>query len=446
MAKAGDQNPNTMRGAVQSCIVDFLNELAVLQAGHSANRSLNEAKHWHFSLHEWQHEGKGVSQDIVLIDDEAIAFFTLREEVHGVVSKGKLQYELITEKIVEKVIGECVARSKWHLKRNDAVSSAAITKTVLDATLFAPQRAFTVCLPVFGCYVDSPITYGKVRFERPAHNPAYLEFESINDGAFENADSDSQRTREDLGEKVIAVHGCKARFVAEAILIAEREVSNDLQVVYYSAMRTYHGAAPLRVPSLINRSREQPLLSVVAYDQQNRGVVRPAAFAIGRETPINLDEWSQSRWCQRLETIRKHSDSVKNSVATDLLGALSWLGRSLSEEQNATRLLFQITALEQLLPIQSKEERLHQVSLLATVLGGIVGYDRQYVYNLVRRAYDVRSAVVHGSRMASSMYEPDRVGRLLDQIVDYLVFDEEGVAVLNKTPDEWRVELMNRLF
>ncbi len=402
--------------------------------------------HWHFSTHRLNIDGREFDQDIRMINGVALVFFGVIKNVCELLSKGKSGYYLIPEKIVLKAIGECVARYVWHKTNDNAAPLDEIVESVLSATLFAAQRLFTVSLPVYGLWIDEQVDFREVKYERPDTSAKYIELVS----KFEPTNAELHKSDLTAGQSngvdVIATVQCKARFADEAILIAEQEVSRDLAIIFYCAMRDYHGAANLRVPSLKNKPRIQPSLSVVAYDQNERALIRPAGFSIGTESPLHMPQWVGSNWYDILTTVDRNSKEQPNSVGVKLLDALSWLGRSIAEEHNSTKLLYQITALEHLLPIQGQDEKVLNVTLMTTILGGVVGFDKNRVYKNVKRAYNVRSEVVHGVRMTTSNYEPELICRLLDRIVDYLLFHDEGFTKLSMKPNEWRAELMRSLF
>ncbi|MEN9281537.1 MAG: Apea-like [Bacteroidota bacterium] len=431
---------------VQECVEHFLGRATVpeLQAGFPTDRV--GITHWHFSIHKLYIDDKEFDQGIGLINEVALGFFGVIENVCEILSKGKSEHYLIPDKIVQAAIGECVARRLWHSWNNDAAPLDEIVRSALSATLFAEQRSFTVSLPVYGLWIDEQVGFREVRYERPDRSMKYRELVSKYDPPNNESHESDLAVGQSDGFDVIATLQCDARFVDEAILSAEQVVSRDLAIIFYCAMRDYHGAPHLRVPSLKNESRIPPTFSVVAYDQNERGLVRPAGFTIGTETPLHMPQWVSSKWYGMLTTVNQISKEQQSSVAAKLLDALSWLGRSLSEDENSTRLLYQITALEHLLPIEGKDEKVLQVTMLTTMLAGIVGFDKKRAYRMVRRAYTVRSEVVHGSRMTTSNYEPERIGRLLDQIVDYLLFHDEGMTKLSMRPSDWHGELMSSLF
>ena len=446
MFRHKNRKTDNIEQQVQECVVRFLGQASVpeLQAVFPSDRA--GITQWHFSIHKLNIDGREFDQGIRMINEVALGFFGVIENVCEILSKGKSGHYLIPDKTVQAAIGECAARRVWHSRNNDATPLDEIVRDALSATLFADQRLFTVSFPVYGLWIDEQVGFREVKYERPDRSTKYIvlvsKFEPPN---AESHKSDLTAVQSD-GFDVIATVQCDARFADEAIIIAEQVVSRDLAIIFYCAVRDYHGAAHLRVPSLKNKPRIQPSFSVVAYDENERGLVRPAGFTIGTESPLNMPQWVSSKWYGMLTAVNQVSKEQLNSVAAKLLDALSWLGRSLAEDQNSTRLLYQITALEHLLPIDGKDEKVHQVTMLTTILGGIVGFDKKRVYHMIKRAYNVRSEVVHGSRMTTSNYEPERIGRLLDRIVDYLLFSDDHISILQMTPAAWRQDLMSELF
>ena len=446
MSRHKNRNTHAIEQQVQECVEQFLGQASVpeLQANFPTDRV--GVAHWHFSFHKLYIDDKEFDQGIGLINDVAHRFFNVVENVCEILSKGKSEHYLVPDKIVLAAISECVARRVWHSWNNNAASLDEIVRSALSATLFAAKRSFTVSLPVYGLWIDEQVDYREVKYERPDRSSKYKELVSKFEPPNGESDESDLAEEQSAGFDVISTVRCDARFADEAILIAEQVVSRDLAIIFYCAARDYHGAPHLRVPSLKNKPRIQPSFSVVAYDQDDRGQIRPAGFTIGTESPLHMPQWVGSKWYGMLTTVDQISKEQQSSVAAKLLDALSWLGRSLSEDQNSTRLLYQITALEHLLPIEKKDEKVLQVTMLTTILGGIVGFDKNRAYRLVKRAYNLRSEVVHGSRMTTSNYEPDRIERLLNRIVDYLLFNDEGMTKLSMKPSDWHEELMSSLF
>jgi|LauGreDrversion4_2_1035121.scaffolds.fasta_scaffold74133_1 hypothetical protein len=448
MPKAKRNPSSSDNQQIVDMILEFLNEVGVAGLTASLPRDRGQLSVWNYHVSDWTQDGSRVKQPIVMIDDVARRFFSLRESVYAILTKEKLKKGsiAISEKSVKAVLEQCVARFVWHSERGAGMQPQESVAKFLKEALLSQPRSHTVLVPVYGLHVNEPVEFRGSRYSRPVDCPEYVDRTSkIFDGV-ELGMADARGAELNSGFDVIVRVECKARFVDDAIHGAKEKVSRDLAVLRYSAYRAFREPPHLSVPGVVSWERKQHNLSTVAFDDRDQGVIQIAAFSTGATVPLNLKSWNESRWSSAVLTVHDISLSNDKSVASSLLDALTWLGRSTVQEDDATKLLFQITALESLLPLDGKDEKTHQVSLQTTVLGGMAGSSRSDTYELIKRAYGVRSAVVHGSRMTTSKYEPERVSRLLDRIVDFLLFDEKGKGLLGLSVDDFRMELMTKLF
>lgn len=433
---------------IENKVLEFLREtsVSVLTATHPIDSRKMTA--WNFYINEWKEGDDERQQTIVMIDEIAQRFFRLTDTVFALYTKRKLNKGdiPISEKNVATVLEQCVARYVWHNVHKGIHGAEQTVKTVLAKALLSQPKLHVVLVPVHGLSTRDLVEFRGCRYSRPAECPEYVErMSKILDGT-ELGIADAGSEELNNGFHVIVRVECEARFINDAIHGAKERVSRDLAILRYSAYREFQGPPHLASPGVINWERHSPTLSTIAFDDRNQGVIQIAAFSVGVAAPLNLQVWSKSKWSGALAVAHDISIKSEKSVASSLLDSLTWLGRSTVQEDDATRLLFQITALESLLPLDGKDEKTHQVSLQTTVLGGMAGSSRRDTYELIKRAYGVRSAVVHGSRMTTSKYEPDRIQRLLDRIVDFLLFNEEGKEMLSLSGDAFRLKLMEKLF
>lgn len=448
MAKAKGSPGVSVDQQIEDLILDFLNNTPVQNLTSHFPINIEDVKHWYFSVHEWMVGDAVCQQSIGMVDEVARSFFMLVETVYMLstkrdMKKGDLP---ISRKNVEAFMEGCVARYIWHSPNKTNTEAEDFVRTEIRGALLSPPRPHTVLVPVYGLFTNCPVEFRGVLYSRPKECSEYVNRMSkiLDRNSLSIADAESDELNS--GFDVIARVECRARFLDDAVHGAKEKVSRDLAILRYSAYREFRAASHLASPSVIKRERKPARLSTIVFDDQDSGTTQIAGFSISAEAPLNLQVWSDSKWSAAIASATTLSQAQGDSVAACLLDALTWLGRSTVQEDDATRLLFQITALEALLPVDGKEEKVHQISLQTTVLGGMTGLDRRDIYNLIRRAYTVRSEVVHGSRMTTSKYEPGRIGMLLDRIIDFLLFDEAGVGLLALSTDDFRNVLMEKVF
>lgn len=447
MAKSKKTGNASIDQQIISRILAFLHDTSVEEMTGVLPNETTATLPFLVSIRSWK-EGTSIRQQaVVMYGDVAKRFSSLSDSVYALATKRDMRMGNvpISEKNVETVLEECLARYIRHSVTQLDIGVDNIVRTVLEEAILSEPRQHTVLVPIYGLYTDRAVEFRGVRYSLPSDCPEYVSrmTKSSKENMLGIAPTDAELNS---GFDVIAKVECRARFLDDAVHGAKEKVSRDLAILRYSAYREFRAASHLASPSVIRRERKPATLSTIAFDDQGKGTTQLAGFTISVETPLNLQEWGRSKWSAAIASAITVSQAQGDSVAACLLDALTWLGRSTVQEDDATRLLFQITALESLLPVDGKEEKVHQISLHTTVLGGMAGLDRRDTYDLLRRAYTVRSEVVHGSRMTTSKYEPDRIGMLLDRIIDFMLFNESGVKLLALTTGEFRNVLMEILF
>ncbi|MBK9181757.1 MAG: hypothetical protein IPM83_01285 [Ignavibacteria bacterium] len=451
MAKGNGSASNSLHQQIEIKIVDFLRSTSPEELNAEFPDNTDGVTAWYYTNHEWKVGDEDRSQWLLMLDETAVRFFQLTEFVFEQMTKSKPNEKsnsgvLISENSVTEVLISCIARFAWHSINIGITDTNQFVRRFLNETLFSTPRPFVLLMPVYGLTTESAVLFRNGQYSRPKELTEYVErlkrLKKHADIGLPDPESEDMNSGRDVVVRVV----CLARFQEEAMDIGMRLISNDLAILRYGSTRQYRGGLHLASPGITNLTKERPSIATMVFDGQGKGNTYPGGYKRQGMSPLKLQAWTSSKWAEAVSTADKISEAKKQTVATKFLDAMTWLGRAVDITDEATRLLFQVTALEALLPLDGKEEKVHQVSLLTTVLGEFAGYPRKETYELIKRAYSVRSEIVHGSRMTTSKYEPDRIQRLLDRIMDFLLFNEQGKEMLSLSGDAFRLKLMEKLF
>lgn len=395
---------------------------------------------WYYFKHNWIEDGSDVWQSVTMLNETAQRYFNLLEVIFEMLTKRKRGTQL-PEKVVTSVLNECVARY-IHASTNDSLHAAdSLVTNIINTTLLASPHPFQVVVPVYGILVDSPTEFRGIRYSRPKDCPEYVDRMSRLIGITIDDPDDPNGNELNDGSFALAFVKCEARFDGEALNIANRLVSRDLSILKYAIYRESQSGYRWSVPGITNWKKFAGRLSTIVISSRGTSTTHVAGFSGVDSDPVVLTEWKRSKWFRALEYLVSQSEQSDRRMAHQVIDALAWLGRSTSEDDDTSRLLYQITALETLLPIDGKEEKAQQVRLLTSLLGGMAGMNKQRTFDLVQRAYTTRSEIVHGSTISISTFEPDRMERVLNKIVDHLLFTSAGKQILLSEPSQFKKEL-----
>jgi hypothetical protein len=451
MAKGSGSAGTSLNQLVENKIVEFLRSTSPEELNADFPDDTDGYTDLLSTNHEWQEGDEDRSQSILMLNETAASYFNLIGSVYALMTKSKPKQKsysgvLVSENSLAEVLIICIARYVWHSINIGDTDTDQFVRRVLNETLFSTPRPFVLLMPVYGLTTDGAVVFRKGQYSRPKERTEYVErikrLKKHVDIGLPDPDSEEINS----GSHVVVRVECLARYQEEAMDIGMGLISNDLAILRYGSCREFRGGSHLTCPGIINLHTESPLIATMVFDEKGKGRTYPWGYRRRGMSSLSLEAWSTSKWAEAVSSADTIVKTVSQSAASNVLDAMTWLGRAVDITDEATRLLFQVTALEALLPLDGKEEKVHQVRLFTTVLGEFAGYPRKETYELINRAYGVRSEVVHGSRMTTSKYEPDRIQRLLDRIMDFLLFNEEGIEMLSLSEDAFRMKLMETLF
>ena len=451
MAKRNGSASISLKQQVENKIVEFLRSTSPEELNADFPDDTDGYTDLFSTTYEWQEGDEDRIQSILMLNETAVGYFNLIGSVYALMTKSKPKQKsysgvLISENSLKEVLKSCIARFVWYSINPGTTDSDKLIKEVLSETLFSTPRPFVLLMPVYGLYTDGAVLFRNGQYSRPKECTDYVERIKRLKKHADIGLPDPESVHLNSGSHVVVQVECRARFQEEAMDIGMGLISNDLAVLRYGSSREFRGGSHLTCPGIIDLKAERPSIATMVFDEQGKGTTYPWGHRRPGMLSLSLEAWSTSKWAEAISSADMISETDNQTVASNVLDAMTWLGRAVDITDEATRLLFQVTALESLLPLDGKDEKVHQVSLLTTVLGEFAGYPRKETYELIKRAYSVRSEVVHGSRMTTSKYEPDRIQRLLDRIMDFLLFNEEGKEMLSLSGDAFRLELMEKLF
>ncbi len=132
---------------------------------------------------------------------------------------------------------------------------------------------------------------------------------------------------------------------------------------------------------------------------------------------------------------RSLSKKSAKSYASDVYQAILWASRSHDETDSNTRLIFLVAALEAVVPTESKSEIAFRVSILSALLLKKAGRDPSDTAARIRRAYELRSRVVHGGNVTVPHVIVDQLSHIVEDIIK-LQLETEDVEILLRSKAE----------
>jgi hypothetical protein len=184
-------------------------------------------------------------------------------------------------------------------------------------------------------------------------------------------------------------------------------------------------------------------IGVLKYDLRPRSVLAfggrlgpgPSATGPNQCTLLAADKERLARFVARVKPLVS-----SNAKGTDDVSLQRFRDAVLSPASPESRVSMGITALESLL-MRERSELSHRLSLRTAALLGAAGFPSLQVYNNVRRAYELRNKVVHGSPLSPK--DKASAGGSNEAILEYCRLSL--VIVLGLKESVTSEQLLNRL-
>lgn len=193
---------------------------------------------------------------------------------------------------------------------------------------------------------------------------------------------------------------------------------------------------------------DSDVLPIVLLGESNEEIrsVRLPGFMGRQEAIVSIDQDIREVNIVNAGLLsRSLSKKHAKSYASDVYQAILWASRSHDETDSNTRLIFLVAALEAVIPAESKSEIAFRVSILSALLLKKAGRDPSDTSARVRRAYELRSKLVHGGNVTVPHVIVDQLSHIVEDIIKLQLESEDVESLLRSKPKDYYNELQNRL-
>lgn len=309
-------------------------------------------------------------------------------------------------------------------ERRDRVRSAA---EELESFVGRPARDFVLGIEVRGFDVDTiPFDFGRVRFERMSDVDARIIGKPSSATAAESAQASPGGSEEASNDHdaVLGSIKIRARDREAAERLGERVVRETVECLNHFLANVHPVSSALYV--LTERTGASSFVRFIwdsdGEDSSYRHAPSPDLYS------IDTVRERQGLALERVQDLLK-SES-RNEVEELLLQGVRWGGRALAAHTAEDSIAFAFTALECVLVPSGKDDIVQRLALRVGWLASEDASVRDDVSRRTKRAYDVRSRIVHDGRIEVGVSERDWVMGVMLCVINELLTspDIEGLV------------------
>ena len=288
----------------------------------------------------------------------------------------------------------------------------------LEAFVYRPARDFVIGIEVRGFDVDTiPFEFGRVRFEHMSDADARI-IEVLSAAATADADAASTGNFEESSSDKNAVIGSitiRARDHEAAETLGERELQQTVECLNLFLPNVPRISSALYV--LTERTGasffDRLIWDSDGEDDSYRHAPSPDLYSV--ETVHER----QGPAVDRVQELLK--SGCRNEVEELLLQGVRWGGRALAAHTAEDSIAFAFTALECVLVPCGKDDIIQRLAPRVAWVASDDGNVREKVSRRTKKAYDLRSRIVHDGRIEVADSERDWVTGVMLYVLNELL-------------------------